>query len=257
MKMAAGVLTDEEKFRFDLEGYLVIKGVLTREECQVLSDLSDEAWPRQPEDGLYRRTPFVSQWGRPFLDLIDHDKVLPYLIELIGGRVRIDHDYSIYMQKGAPSMRIHGGPRLFETDHWYYYNDGVMRNGLTVATWTLTDAGPGDGGFVCIPGSHKTNYMRNLRDEVREHSERPEYVRQPELEAGDVLIFTEALMHGTREWTAAHERRALLFKYSPPHSSWAKEPYDLDAYASATPRQKRLMAPPSVEAHRSVIDPNE
>jgi len=40
---------------------------------------------------------------------------------------------------------------------------------------------------------------------------RPHYVVQPEVEAGDVLFFTEALIHGTAPWTASHERRALLF----------------------------------------------
>ena len=127
-------LTDEEKFRFDLEGYLIIKNVLSRDTCAELSALSDEAWPRQPEDGAFRRAAAVTQWGKPFMDLMDHPKILPYLVELIGGRLRIDHDYSIYTRKGAPSSRIHGGPRILEPDHWYYYNDGVMRNGLMVAS---------------------------------------------------------------------------------------------------------------------------
>ena len=35
------MLSDEEKFRFDLEGYLVIPGVLSAEECAVLSQQSD------------------------------------------------------------------------------------------------------------------------------------------------------------------------------------------------------------------------
>ena len=56
-------------------------------------------------------------------------------------------------------------PRRYETDHWYYYSDGIMRNGLTVATWALTDVGPGDGGFVCVPGSHKTNFLPDLPDD--------------------------------------------------------------------------------------------
>jgi len=68
---------------------------------------------------------------------------------------------------------------------------------------------------------------------------------QPELLAGDVLIFTEALIHGTAAWKAAHERRTLLYKYSPPHSSWAIQPYDVSRYPNASEQQRRLMAPPS------------
>jgi hypothetical protein len=231
--------------------------VLSRAECSELSALADEVWPRQPEDPEFRRTANVSQWGKPFLDLMDHDGVLPTLAELLGSRLRIDHDYSIFMQKGAPSGPLHGGPRRHEADHWYEYRDGIMRNGLTVATWALTDAAEGDGGFCCVPGSHKTNFISNLPLDVRRHERCPHYVVQPPLEAGDVLIFTEALMHGTREWTAVHERRTLLYKYSPGYQSWAARGYDPAEYPEATERQLRLMAPPSIERHPRVIEPTE
>ncbi|NCF31967.1 MAG: hypothetical protein GWP50_00180 [Proteobacteria bacterium] len=247
------MLSDEEKFRFDLEGYLVIPSVLTAAECEQLSQLSDQAWPRQSHDEAFRRTANVSQWGDEFRNLMDHPSVLPYLIEWIGPRVRLDHDYAIYMQSGAESQAIHGGPMRYESDHWYHYADGVMRNGLMVATWVLTDAGPGDGGFVCVPGSHKTNFIDHLPKTVQSQQATPEYVRQPVVKAGDVILFTEALMHGTRAWQGDHERRVLLFKYSPPHSTWAKQGYDLKHYLSATAQQHRLMAPASVEDHAKVV----
>ena len=248
------MLSDEQKFLFDLEGYLVLPGVLSVDECDTLSELADRAWPAQANDGLFRRSEQITLWGQPFLDLMDHPRVVPILIELIGSRVRIDHDYCIFMQPGAKSETIHGGPRRIETDHWYHYSDGIMRNGLTVATFALTEAEEGDGGFVCLPGSHKTNFMQHLPSAVRDQTERPHYVRNPPLGKGDVLIFTEALMHGTREWGGGHERRALLYKYSPPHSSWRIDSYDLSRYPGASPQQRRLMAPPSVEGHAKVIE---
>lgn len=250
-------LSDEEKFQFDLEGYLVIRNVLTKEECEALSGMADEVWARQRDDGAFRRTANVSQWGKSFLDLMDHPKVLPYLVELLGRNVRIDHDYCIFMQKGAPGGNIHGGPRRIEADHWYDYHDGVLRNGLTVVTWMLTDAAQSDGGFICIPGSHKTNLMMNLPQDVREQRRDAHYVVQPPVQAGDVLIFSEALMHGTRAWCASHERRALLYKYSPGHQSWSKTYYDPDDYPEATEQQRRLMARPSIEKHPRVLDENE
>lgn len=252
------MLSEEEKFRFDLQGYLVIPSVLSAQECASLSQLSDTHWPRQPNDGDFRRTEAISQWGPPFLNLIDHPRVLPYLEELVEPRLRADHDYCIFMQPGAAGQDIHGGPMRYESDHWYHYHDGVMRNGLTVATWVLNDARPGDGGFVCIPGSHKTNFLRAVPKPVLKQEYRPDYVVQPELKAGDVLIFTEALIHGTAGWMGQEERRALLFKYSPPHSSWAKKPYNLAHYPNATPQQQRLMAPPSVEDHAKVsVNPED
>ena len=250
-------MTDEEKFIFDLQGFIVIPGVLSKTECEQYIALADEAWPRQPDDGAFRRFGGISRWGQPFVDLMDHPRVLEYLVELIGRRLRIDHDYCIFMRKGDAINPLHGGPRLYETDHWYYYQDGIMRNGLTVATFNLTDAPEGAGGFACIPGSHKTNFIRHLPADVRHYKRHPAYVIQPPMEAGDVLIFTEALIHGTRPWVADHERRTLLYKYSPPHSSWRIDQYDLSEFPEATERQKRLMAPPSVQDHPVVVAKGE
>ena len=251
------MFTEEEKFRFDLQGFIVLPGVLTQAECTLLSKLSDTAWPRQPGDGAFRRTEAISRWGGEFLNLIDHPRVLPYLVELIGPRLRADHDYCIFMRSGADGQNIHGGPMRYESDHWYHYHDGVMRNGLMVATWVLNDAKLGDGGFVCIPGSHKTNFIDAVPRDVLTQEYRPDYVIQPELRAGDVLLFTEALIHGTATWRGSQERRALLYKYSPPHSSWAKVPYNLQHYPDASPQQQRLMAPASVEDHAKVLNPAE
>ena len=69
---------------------------------------------------------------------------------------------------------------------------------------------------------------------------------QPEVEAGDALIFTEALVHGTMPWEGDHERRAFLYKYSPGHSSWSQNYYNPDDYENLTGQQKRILAPPSV-----------
>ena len=107
---------------------------------------------------------------------------------------------------------------------------------------------------MCVPGSHKSNFLQHMPRDVARFERDADWVVQPAMAAGDVLIFTEALIHGTAEWTADHERRTLLYKYSPPHSTWAKAPYDRADYPDATERQLRLMAPPSVEAHPKVLE---
>ena len=77
-------MTDEVKFRFDLQGFLVIKSVLSPLECRELSDLANDAWPEQPDEGPLRRVSFVSRWHARYRDLMDHPKILPYLLELLG-----------------------------------------------------------------------------------------------------------------------------------------------------------------------------
>ena len=199
-------ITPEERFQFDLEGYLVVPGVLDGREVARLNELADEVWAGEPDEGGLRRTSRVSQWGPDFRDLIDHPRILPYLVEWLGPKFRIDHDYCIFMSPGTSRGSLHGGPapQSGEGDHWYrYYPDGTIRNGLTVFTYNLSDCNPGDGGFACIPGSHKTNLRSSVPREVMRFERPAHYVRQPPAKAGDVLIFTEALIHGTLPWTAS------------------------------------------------------
>jgi hypothetical protein len=248
-------MTEEEKFVFDLDGYLVIKNVLSPQELDDLNALVDEYFADSDNEPL-RDLNKISNWGQATKNLIDHPKVLPYLVELLGPKVRIDHDYAIIMNEGDARGGLHGGPGL-DGDHWFKYRDGQMRNGLSVVTFFLADANAGDGGFACVPGSHKTNFLNGMPRDVRLFERGAHYVDQPTAKAGDALFFTEALIHGTMPWRAKHQRRTLLYKYSPGHSTWAKEFYNLDEYSELTERQQRMMATPSIHNHPEVVQADD
>ena len=243
-------MTPEEKFLFDLNGYLVIKNVLNAGEVAELNALADERFPRIP--GKMDRRTRVSTWGMPTQSLIDHSKILPYLLTLIDPQFRLDHDYCIFMDPGAPGGNLHGGEG-HEGDHWYKYRDGRMKNGLCVVTFFLAPAAEGDGGFACIPGTHKSNFLEGIPREVLRLERPAPYVVQPAVEAGDALIFTEALVHGTLPWRAKHERRALLYKYSPGYSAWSQHYYSADEYDNPTDQQRRILQPPCVGSREDVV----
>ncbi len=205
-------MTPEEKFKFDLEGYLLIKNVLSPGEVAALNEVADRVFPRNFDEegegfkgrkGL-RRTSKVSAWSSETQALIDHPN--------------------------------------------------AVLNGLTVLTYFLSDAKVGDGGFACVPGSHKTNCREHLPDDVIRFERIPDYVVQPEVEAGDALIFTEALVHGTMPWTAEHERRTFLYKYTPGNLVHSLNYYDQDDYTDLTEQQKRVMAPPSSGGRPNVVE---
>ena len=246
-------MTTEEKFVFDLEGYIVIKNVLTASEVTELNELIDRKIQTYPTGGKEQgREVSLLSWGDPVVNLMDHPRILPYLIELLGARVRLDHDYGMFMRHGDRLGGLHGGRG---GTHWYHFRNDVMDNGLTVITHYLTDNPEGAGGFACVPGSHKSNFnVSDIPEEVRRFERLAHYIRQPVLEAGDALIFTEATIHGTLPWRAQHERRALLFKYSPGHSSWALDYYHDNDVEGLTEQQQRLMARPSASNHANVVD---
>ena len=78
---------------------------------------------------------------------------------------------------------------------------------------------------------------------------------EPAVKAGDVLIFTEALTHGTHSWKAQHERRSVLFKYSPKHLAWMNPvgAWQEELLAAATERQRRLLEPPYIQARQPIV----
>ena len=100
---------------------------------------------------------------------------------------------------------------------------------------------PGDGGFIAVPASHNASL-----NSCKPDGDSP-LVANPSLRAGDMLIFTEALVHGTITWKGAGRRRALLYKYSPGYSTWGKAD-DLDQYLEIAQNdlQRDLLRPPYV-----------
>ena len=252
-------MTTEEKYIFDLQGYLVIKNVLSDEELTKLNRIADEKFPYGKEEA--HREWSMLHWGKPVKRLIDHPKIVPYLVELMGECFRLDHDYCIFMNENETRGGLHGGGGGggggWNGTHFYHCHNGVMRNGLSVLTYFLTDAPQGAGGFVCVPGSHKSNFPnQDIPGEVRGLKRPVHYVMQPEAKAGDALFFTEALVHGTSAWTAKTERRTLLFKYIPGHSAWFEQSqyYDFDKIGELTERQKRVLAPASIHEHLPVVE---
>ena len=245
-------MTELEKYLFDIRGYLIVENALNSDALNELNRLMDENHPDlNPETGKLHQGGFLS-WGRPFADLLDHPRVMPLLKFILGDGFRLDHYYAIYMDKGADPLRLHGGNTPYDPPEYYHFRNERMYNGLTVVAWNLADTGPDYGGFCCIPGSHKANYR--CPQEIREAHADSECVIVPEAKAGSVVIFTEALTHGTAPWTGDHERRSLLYKYSPAQQSWSKRQIQPPDGIELTLRQKLLFEPPYFHDRASLFE---
>lgn len=49
---------------------------------------------------------------------------------------------------------------------------------------------------------------------------------QPVLNKGDVVMFTEAATHGTLPWNSDHERRTVIYRFSPSGSAYGRSYLD-------------------------------
>ena len=264
---ASGTMTDEERYLFDLRGYLLVEDALTESQVERLNAAvngldpwGEDTWKANDlydfcivDSNKLHVGPLLHRDDR-FKELIANPVIVPYLAEMLGDTFRLDHEYAIMMTEDAAPLRLHGGGEPFKSNAYYVHKNGRMFNGLTVVSYALSDINPGEGGFCCIPGSHKSNYPVP-----------PKYVTLEEpcdalvhvpVKAGSALIFTEALTHGTMPWTASRERRSLLYKYSPGHEAW------MGHYRIEMPKddlnesQRLIMEPPYIQLRASVVAGN-
>jgi ectoine hydroxylase-related dioxygenase (phytanoyl-CoA dioxygenase family) len=244
--MPIGPLNDEERYSFDLQGFLVRRGVLGASEIQVLHDeINAEGYP-PPGDSIasQRFTGFVGT-ARCLTNLMDHEAVLPVVRELNGEHVRLDHSYGIQMNPGTSGLWVHGGANPFDPAQYYGVHQGHIHCGLIGVQWALVDHPVGGGGFCCIPGSHKAEFVRPGSIDYGHP-----LIQEVALRAGDVVFFTEAITHGTLPWNGPFVRRSVFFKYSPGNSAYnLGRPVAADRFGYLTPTQQQLCQLPSVASH--------
>ena len=149
-------------------------------------------------------------------------------------------------EEGHFGMHHQGG--MFGHRCYYVTHGRQMHNGLMVVSFALSDAPAGAGGFCCVPGSHKALY--DIPPAFRAAEDNP-LARHVPMKAGDVLIFTEALTHGTMGWTAPHERRQVLLKYCPHYMQWSNGTMDA-SMDGLTDRQQLILEGPHVWERESV-----
>ncbi|CAG7615454.1 phytanoyl-CoA dioxygenase family protein [Paenibacillus allorhizosphaerae] len=228
-------MNSKEKYLFDIQGYLLVENVLSKEELAAMNRAIDE---KQAAGEPIRN---FLMWEEPgFRSLINHPNTKPYLKAMFGRHYRLDHEYAIIHNKGDKPLQLHGGNNPFDPGQFYYVQNDRVYSGLTVYSFALSDIGPEDGGFCCVPGSHKASFK--LPEEYRHYDEIGPTIHVPQ-KAGDLLIFTEALTHGTFPWQGQQQRRSFLYKYAPLMIAWRKYDRTPELLEMLTQEQKEILDP--------------
>jgi ectoine hydroxylase-related dioxygenase (phytanoyl-CoA dioxygenase family) len=266
-------MTEYDHYLFDLNGYIVVEGALSPELVGGMNEAIDQhrdriniRTPEQALDGSLKEQGgraaeglkgthgrgdfggylfWEQPWRQPFLDAIALPYIMRAMLATIGPRFRLVGNGGMTMTKGSEGFMLHGGgtPELEHMREVFYhrFEFGRMSNGLMSVSFALSDQGPEDGGFVCIPGSHKANYL--CPRDVRRLEMDLGCIKHFSLKAGDAVIFTEALTHGTVPWKADFERRLLRYLYAPAlHTGTAGNFEEIDN--ELTPLQRVVVQPP-------------
>ncbi len=236
-------MTIDEMYEFDLNGYIVYRNILSQSDVSRMNSILESC-------KLSKNTGKFSFFTLDpcFIELMSHPFTPAILRVMLGAWVRFDHAFGIEMtQTSSAKQKLHAGPMKEQGAFFYQWVQGQMRNGLIKVIYALSDINSGDGGFVCVPGSHKAN----LNHYPQENSH---LVINPALKAGDMLIFTEALVHGSRKWTATHTRRVLIYSYAPGCLAWRN--YDsIKSYQefATNDLQRDLLRPPNVGDYDEIL----
>jgi ectoine hydroxylase-related dioxygenase (phytanoyl-CoA dioxygenase family) len=273
---------DQEQldYLFDLQGYLILENAISEEDLNKINGWIDahweyveEPWEPNSED---RRIPRwigniethtyniengvnfqnIIEGGKVFEKLIDHpawiSQIRKYIHEVNGVSI---HENFLNVRGPGGFIHIHCGghvPLSYLT--FRQINTGEWLVGQINVLMALNDIGPGDGAPVLIPGSHKCSEIHPRLKHDGKGIVYDGYTGKPagtafatqevHLKAGDVVMFTDAITHGSAERTNPGYRRSIVYRYSP---KYVRERFDYphsdELLARLTPDQRKIIQP--------------
>ena len=210
-------MTEEERFRFDLTGFLLRPAILNSDQIGNIIDQIDRI--KHNPDSLspeHREVP-----GGPSSVTIDHPKVIEVLHEIIGPDIRMESTSSIWRTKGQQHGGLHGGgPNQIDQIFGYQSQNGKIRAGMVRVIFELTDISKGDGATCFLLGSHKANFPIHSNHLSLEDGQQSEFLHSYDCPAGSAIFFTENLCHAGPIWKRNTPRVAILNAYSHLATHW-------------------------------------
>ena len=242
------MLSDDERFLFDNQGYLHLRGALTSDEVAAYLRLVEENRDRDVKE-LNEDPSYLShQLNRPlsrmfdadvrFARLLDHPAVERYLAAFLGQDYRhIDNDL-YFTHPGYQGGQWHRGVQEHPTGHVV---NGQFICPMVKVFFCLTDVGPGQGEFVVVPGSHKSRFEVGT-----ERADVPGQRIFDDVRAGDVIVFNEALLHNGRPNPSQKTRITLIVNFGRADAGpWPGYVPKSETLAAVTPRQCQILTPGS------------
>ena len=251
MQNAAPVpMTDEQKFFFDLKGWIMLP--------EVLSPAEIEEAKKAVYDGA------KNAYHEKLQYLIDHPAVTGILAEILSEEPFVREDRYSFRFEGSfvavrpPGWSVeergdNGLPHVVRPPQQanamrYQVAGGKIFSGLTRVVWELEEVKAGMGGTTFLSGSHKAHfnyggasrYAPNIAGSPWEDSMRAameEYSCPP----GSVVIFTESLVHAANDWTNPDNARCAVFNcYNSAWAQWHKLNVDHETVMAMPPKRRSL-----------------
>ena len=240
-------VTPDQRFEFDVQGYLHLRGALPPEEVELYRQWLADAErtdtkalnaddPERMKHHLNRPVSRVLDADVRFLRFLDHPVAVPLLSEFLGPDYRhIDNDL-YYTHPSYAGGQWHRGVRAHPTGHVV---NGRFLCPMVKVFFCMTDVGPGEGEFVVVPGSHRAMFEIETKGRI----DLPGQHVFDDVRAGDVIVFNEGLLHNGRPNPSQKTRKTMIVNFGRRDAGvwigYAPRQATLDA---ATPRQREILS---------------
>ena len=269
--MNSRMMTPEQRYLFDMTGYLHIEGAVTGENLKDVQEAANQYIYCHPNDrppgfGSRGEELSVEELGnRPLIRyqhgfafdrcleaLTTHPAIWPILKELTANMPRLVSGTLSYEQHNPDRQQVEKNPAGLhcarEGRYWYtryQVKDGYIFCNDLVFFFYLTDVNPGDGGLIVIPGSHKSEFERPdelLKPGPDGIDPAPDTVfTNLTPKAGDFLCISELLTHGVLQWKPKdRSRQFLILRYRPQYEGKVSLPQVI--IDRLTPETQELVA---------------
>ena len=237
------MLTAAERYGFDCTGFFRRPGAVD-------PDLIRRVWDAivaRHGTTLASKFPVMPTIGPVIYELMQHPLLAALSEFFCGEHFRVDHVFGV--AGGRPNL--HGGPNTSQRScFWFRAGERDVIAGRVSVGVVLLPQSPATGGFCYIPGSHKAYDERLTGSELLQHTygghhNHPDIVC-PTLEPGDIVAFSESMVHGDTGWRSTVRQRAVIyFAITPGWATW-RDPAQMAAAIAAAPNDlcRRMLALP-------------
>ena len=240
-------LTDEQKYLFDKDGWLLMPGVLSEADCADMRAFCEQLH-HDPESIPESER---SVLGGPLQSLTDHPLVVGFLNEFLaypGLSSQVCYGFRqesaslFYRTAGDGAFGPHNGNGMLRfpgDSHLYRCIPGKANSALTRVVWELNPVTEGNGTLL-VSGSHKAVFPAPSSIQSPDSPIWNTYTCPP----GSLMFFTEALTHSGRPWVDAENPRIAVFScYNSVNSKWHNWDPHPDLLASMPPLRQTLYRP--------------
>ena len=269
-------MTPEQRYFFDVAGYLHLENVLSGDELKNAQEAADryismppEEWPPGFGADLERKDLTGYQHGfafdKPLEQLAMHPTTWPIMMEFTNYRPRFAGGTLGHNHHRHWFHPLHAGWTVGKEPDTrrYYIENSKIRCTDFIFFFYLTDVFPGDGGLVVIPGSHKSNYALQTDSYYQSTYDNEGYmanfvppgVANITPRAGDVAIISERLIHGVLNWIPKdRDRRFLIMRYNLQYNVGSSfEPFSEEVRERLSPETLELAAIAHYENIKDVV----